>query len=287
MVKSLGFNFNEGLIIGRHLTAHLLIALLVAVVKVKNVSCTDFEQVTHRQDRSFHKFSMPYDLSISLTHFSANFIIYLQKGTARSGHCRFWALQSLQLALDNSMTAGYSVSMFKFRILILSLALLMLPVSCAVISQPIRSEAAAPVPFPTLLAEVDRFKGRTVILGGYILETSNRESETVIKVLQVPLRLGEEPGLKDSSEGRFLIYHQGFLDPEVFSKNRVITVAGEVIGADFEETSADPIQYLKLKNREIYLWPEYGTYSYPYPPWPYPYFWHDYPYHRYRYWYWR
>jgi outer membrane lipoprotein len=177
--------------------------------------------------------------------------------------------------------------MFKIPILISSLALLMFPVSCAVISQPIRSEAETPVPFPTLVAEADTFKGRTVILGGYILETTNRESETVIKVLQVPLRLGEEPGLKDSSEGRFLIYHQEFLDPEVFSKDRVLTVAGEVIGAGFEETRADPIRYLKLKSREIYLWPEYATYNYPYPPWPFPYFWYDYPYHRYRYWYWR
>jgi len=177
--------------------------------------------------------------------------------------------------------------MFKLRTLILSLLASMVTASCAVISEPIRSEAETPVPFRTLVTEADRFRGRTVILGGYILETSNLESETVIKVLQVPLILGEEPGLRDSSEGRFLIYHQGFLDPEVFSKDRVVTVAGEVIGAGVEEVSGGPIQYLKLKNREIYLWPEYATHRYPYPPWPYPYFWYDYPYHRYRYWYWR
>jgi outer membrane lipoprotein len=169
----------------------------------------------------------------------------------------------------------------------LSLVAMMLPVSCTVISKPVRSEAEAPVPFQTLVTEVDRFKGRTVILGGYILETSNQESETMIKVLQVPLAFGEEPGLKDSSEGRFIIYHQGFLDPEVYSKDRVLTVAGEVIGADFEEMSGDPIQYLKIKTREIYLWPEYETHNYPYPHWPYPYYWHGYPYYRYPYWYWR
>ena len=162
----------------------------------------------------------------------------------------------------------------------------MLPVSCTVISKPVRSEAEAPLPFKTLVTQADKFKGRTVILGGYILQTSNLESETIIKVLQVPLRIGEEPGLKDSSEGRFLVYHQGFLDPEIYSKDRVITVAGEVIGSGLEEMSGDSIQYLKIKNREIYLWPEYQTHPYPYPAWPYPYYWYGYPYYRYPYWYW-
>jgi outer membrane lipoprotein len=163
----------------------------------------------------------------------------------------------------------------------------MLPVSCTVISPQVRSEAEPTVPFRTLIAHTDQFRGRTVILGGYILETRNLESETIIKVLQVPLAIGEEPGLKDSSEGRFLVYHQGFLDPEIYSKDRVITVAGDVMGTGFEEISDAPILYLKLKNRETYLWPEYETYPYPYPPWNYPYFWHGYPFYRYPYWYWR
>ena len=179
--------------------------------------------------------------------------------------------------------------MNKARILLfsLSLAALAVPLSCTVISKPVRSEAEAPLPFKTLVAQADKFKGRTVILGGYILQISNLESETIIKVLQVPLRVGEEPGLKDSSEGRFLIYHRGFLDPEVYSKDRAITVAGKVIGSATEEIGGDRIQYLKIENREIYLWPEYETYRPPYPPWPYPYYWYGYPYYGYPYWYWR
>jgi outer membrane lipoprotein len=177
--------------------------------------------------------------------------------------------------------------MHLFQIILFSLSALMLPISCTVISKPVRSEAEPPLPFKILVAQADQFRGRTVILGGYILETRNLASETIIKVLQVPLAIGEEPGLKDSSEGRFLVYHQGFLDPEVYSKDRVITVAGEVIGSGFEGTSGDPIKYLKIENRELYLWPEYETQPRPYPPWPYPYFWRGDPYYRYPYWYWR
>ena len=155
----------------------------------------------------------------------------------------------------------------------------MLPISCTVISEPVRSEAEPPVPFNSLVARVDQFKGRTVILGGYILETRNLESESIIKVLQVPMRIGEEPDLKDRSEGRFLVYHQGFLDPEVYAKDRAITVAGEVIGRGTEEMGDSTIQYLKLKSRELYLWPDYPTH-------PRPFYWHGYPYYRYPYGYW-
>ncbi len=165
------------------------------------------------------------------------------------------------------------------QILLFSLAAAMLPISCTVISEPVRSEAEPPVPFNTLVARADHFKGRTVILGGYILETRNLESETIIKVLQSPIRMGEEPDFRDRSEGRFVVYHNGFLDPEVYSKDRAITVAGEVIGSGTEEMGESAIQYLKLKSRELYLWPDY-------PPRRSPPYWHGYPYYRYPYRYW-
>jgi len=176
--------------------------------------------------------------------------------------------------------------MFKARIKTLYLAALMLQVSCTVISQEVRKEAEPPVPFKTLLAEADRYKGHIVILGGYILETRNLESETVISVLQVPFRFGEEPDFRDTSQGRFKIYHKGFLDPEVYTKDRAITVAGEVLGSEYEEIGGVRIQYLDLRDRQIYLWPEFETRPPPYPPWPYPYYWYRYPYWPYPYWYW-
>lgn len=172
--------------------------------------------------------------------------------------------------------------MHMLRILFFSLVAVMLPISCTVISEPVRSEAEPPLPFKTLVAQADQYRGRTVILGGYILETRNLESETIINVLQVPLRIGEEPDFKDRSEGRFLVYQQGFLDPEIYSKDRVITVAGEVIGSGSEEIGGNRIQYLKINSREIYLWPEYETRGYPYHPWRYP----DFGHYRYPYWYW-
>ncbi len=171
--------------------------------------------------------------------------------------------------------------MKKLLKILVFLALTLSVISCSVISHQVRSEADPPVPFQTLIRDADKFLGHTVILGGYILETKNLESETILKVLQTPLRFGEDPDLKKRSQGRFKVYHKGFLDPEVYSKDQVITVAGRVIGTALEKIGDEQIQYLKIENREIYLWSNYRNKPLYHDPWPYPYRWTPYPY-----WYW-
>ena len=160
--------------------------------------------------------------------------------------------------------------MQKLHTLTIIILTLIATVSCSVISQQVRTEADSPVPFQTLIRDVDKFLGHTVILGGYILETKNLESETILKVLQTPLRLGDDPDLKKRSQGRFMVYHKGFLDPEVYAKDQVITVAGKVIGTGVEKIGDEQIQYLKIENREIYLWSNYTNKPLYFYPWPYP-----------------
>jgi outer membrane lipoprotein len=155
--------------------------------------------------------------------------------------------------------------------------------SCSVISQQIRDESIGPVHFKTLIQETDQYKGHTVILGGYILETQNLADTSVIKVLQAPLGLKEAPKSKDDSEGRFIIVQKGFLDPEIYEKDRKITVAGTVVGTMIEKVNHFARPYLKVESREIYLWPK-DDYYYPQPyydPWyyPYPHYWYPYRYY--------
>jgi len=157
--------------------------------------------------------------------------------------------------------------------------------SCSVISQQIRTESIPSVNFKILLQEPDKHLGDTVILGGYILETKNLTDQSIIRVLQAPLGFGEEPESRDYSEGRFIISQKGFLDPEIYTKDRKITVAGTVVGSMVEKVDDFSQPYLKIESREIYLWPEDQRY-YPtpyYEPWfyPYPYYWHRYNHHPY------
>jgi len=58
-------------------------------------------------------------------------------------------------------------------------------------------------------------------------------------------------------------------------------VAGRVIGTAVEKIGDEQIQYLKIENREIYLWSNYTDKPLYFYPWPYPYQRTLYPY-----WYW-
>ena len=169
--------------------------------------------------------------------------------------------------------------MWSGRIVLMLLLITLLSASCSVMSQQVTSESIPPVSFQTLQEDTEKYEGDTLILGGYILETKNLPGETIIKVLQTPLGYRDEPKSKDFSEGRFIVSHEGFLDPKVYEKGRKITVAAKLVGTTEEKAENFFYRYLKLQSREIYLWPKYEKdYHYPYyDPWyypfPYPYYW--------------
>ena len=107
--------------------------------------------------------------------------------------------------------------------------ILLLAASCSVMSRQIRTEAEPSVGYRTLVKEVDKYIGKTFILGGYVLETENLGDQTTVVILQAPLGLRDEPKSKDDTEGRFIVSYRGWLDPLVYIKNRRITVAGVVV----------------------------------------------------------
>ncbi len=157
---------------------------------------------------------------------------------------------------------------------------------CAsVISKEVRSEATPLESFAELRNEPERFQGKTVILGGEIVETRNRADATTLVVLEKPLNGSDRPKDTDASGGRFLARFSEYLDPVVFAVGRKVTIAGTVTGVETENVGETPYRYVVIRGREVHLWPKYppappGYYGppwydpwYPYYPWPYDPYW--------------
>jgi outer membrane lipoprotein len=160
--------------------------------------------------------------------------------------------------------------------------------ACApVLSKKVREEAGEPIPFEALLKRADGFKGRVVIVGGYILETINETDGSLITVLQAPLDSQNRPKSSDLSEGRFMVATSDFLDPVVYSNERRITVGGKVIGSQERQLGNLTYAYPVIEAIEIHLWSKEGEYIGPYypyyDPWYYPRYRRPYLY-RYPYW---
>jgi len=124
----------------------------------------------------------------------------------------------------------------------------------SVLSNRIVQEADDNIPFQDLQKQPERYRGTVVILGGQIVETVVKESETWVQVLQLPLGPQHRPDNTASSQGRFLVIYTRFADPLVYEKGRKITVAGEVQGGRVMMLNDAGYNFPVLLERETYLW---------------------------------
>lgn len=156
--------------------------------------------------------------------------------------------------------------------------------SCVPLSQDIRRQAAEGAPFAKIQKNPGAFRGTIVVWGGVIIETTNRMESTAIKVMQTALDFQMRPMDLDRSEGRFVIRVDRFLDPDIFTKGREITVGGPVAGEEVHPIGEIRYTYPVVQASELKIWEkrvEYPPYYYdpwywgPYPwrPWGRPYGW--------------
>lgn len=153
------------------------------------------------------------------------------------------------------------------------------------VSQEVKDEALPPVPLPMLISDVQKYMGDTVIVGGHVVAVKNKAGHTEIIAVHSPLGLGQRPKTKDLSQGRLVIIYKGFIDPEVYTKDREITIGGKVIGSSAQLDNPS-YPYLKVEVRDIHLWAKeepWDPYWDDYYPYHYPWWWHRHHYYRHRY----
>jgi outer membrane lipoprotein len=152
--------------------------------------------------------------------------------------------------------------------------------ACTPFPHKLLREATPAVSLPDVQKDPDLYKGKVVIWGGIILETLNREKETVIKVIQTDLDFQKRPINVDKSLGRFIVRYKGFLDPYIFDKGREVTVAGIIIGKEEQTIGEILYVYPVVDSQGVHLWEKSREIMYDDPwfwgppyPWGYPHPW--------------
>ncbi len=129
--------------------------------------------------------------------------------------------------------------------------------------------------------------GKTVIVGGRILDNRLDESGTTLEILRYTLNQRDEPRSADEASGRFLARTPVLLDPGIYQEGRLVTLAATLQGVEERLLHNRTYRYPLFSIEELYLVPERrvegpGYDPYRYAPWPY---WHRYPYwYRHPYW---
>lgn len=176
---------------------------------------------------------------------------------------------------------GMTVKMIGIIVIALTLA------SCAEsISDKFGKQVDKNVTFEQLIKNPDQFVGHSVLLGGIIVETTNKNDGTLLEVYQTELASSGEPQNIDVSKGRFLAWDKDFLDSQIYRSGRRVTIVGTVKGVELRKIGEVDYHYPYLVIKDIFLWRNVRTRVYPRyywdyygPMWgyPYPYGWY-YPY---------
>ena len=124
----------------------------------------------------------------------------------------------------------------------------------AVISKELRESLDPELTFKTVFADPNSYTGKMVLWGGEIIQTRNMQDGSWIELLQRPLGRNDRPNRTAASEGRFLVHHQGFLDPAIYGPGRELTVAGEVTGRRSRSLDQIEYSYPVLSDKELVLW---------------------------------
>ncbi|RUO37225.1 starvation-inducible protein [Aliidiomarina shirensis] len=181
--------------------------------------------------------------------------------------------------------------LFGLSVFILALTL----TGCASqIPQSVRGDGSELTTFEQVRAAPEATLGEQVRWGGIIAEVRNRENNSEIEVVGFALRSFGRPQSNDETYGRFRVVVDGFADPEVYAKGRMITVLGAyteteagMIGEyvyEFPVVQASGVELWREEAPRVDDWrydiysPRYRNYLYgvgPYRVHPY----HYYPYH--------
>jgi len=115
-------------------------------------------------------------------------------------------------------------------------------------------EQAKPLTIPQVASNPTAYKGTVVIWGGGVVQTVNHTNGADIYVLDMPLTRDGRPDRSGISGGRFIAHSQGFVDPQVFKKGKLITVAGTVTGVQTEPLQKIQYTYPVIAIDELHLW---------------------------------
>ncbi len=107
--------------------------------------------------------------------------------------------------------------------------------------------------FKKIQADPERYKGEFVILGGKIISTDNLQDISEITVLEYPTDQTHRPRPEKGSNGRFLIRSDSFIDPEIYSSGKLVSVAGKIIDSEKRLIGDFPYNYPVIEG-DLWIW---------------------------------
>ncbi|MDO4430562.1 MAG: Slp family lipoprotein [Lonepinella koalarum] len=103
---------------------------------------------------------------------------------------------------------------------------------------------------------------KNVRLGGKVLAAQALKNQTKVEILSLPvLTFSAKPDLDGQSDGRFMVYLDGFVDPAIL-KDQYITLSGTLIGREKGKIDLADYQYPVIQGQYYKRWQLVEEYYY-------------------------
>ena len=118
------------------------------------------------------------------------------------------------------------------------------------ISEQVRSTADDETLFEEIFENPNSHKGKIIVLGGEVLQLQYQEQKTEVEFAEIPLYKGGHPALGFDPGQRFFVVFPHRLDPYLFKKGKVMTLAGRVVGTKTVQGADYPL----FSYEDAYVW---------------------------------
>ncbi|MCG7962851.1 MAG: Slp family lipoprotein [Candidatus Thiodiazotropha taylori] len=142
------------------------------------------------------------------------------------------------------------------RILLIVVGSLIISSCASKIPLVIRTPVDGDIRVDEVQQDAEPFVGSRVRWGGEIISVENLADETHIEILSQRLSKSGKPLDSKKSYGRFIARMDGFMEPEDFPKERLITVVGQLQEVVEKPVGEYPYSYPQVKVRSYHLWPK-------------------------------
>lgn len=108
------------------------------------------------------------------------------------------------------------------------------------------------------VTESDAMRGKTVLWGGTIIQSTNLENRSRLEILAYPLDSNQYPQTDSPPLGRFLLIVEGYLETIDYAPGRLVTISGPLTGTETGTVGETSYTYPVVKSQNIYLWSRPG-----------------------------
>lgn len=147
-----------------------------------------------------------------------------------------------------------SVVLAKFKLVVIGVFVFVAG-GCAIVPETITiSDDAVLSEFSTVKGQASVQQGSVARWGGEIIAIENLKDYSEIELLYYPANHYGKPISTKTSEGRFKARVNGFIDPLVFEKGRLITLVGEVVDPSQGMIGEQAYLYPTLAAEGFHMW---------------------------------